>query len=290
MSSDTRYVLGVDGGATGCRVAIAGVDGTPVARAEGAEANVASDFDKALRHLTDAIGRAADQAGLDAATLAATPAWLGLAGAIDADTCARVEAALPFATVRVSDDRPTGMTGALDGRDGCLVATGTGSFLGRQAGDQRVFVGGWGLQVSDQASGAWLARNMLRAVVDHHDNMGPDSELLRGIVAEFGSVAEAVFFSLRATPTEFARYAPRIIAAASEGDAVARRLMQEGADWVAEGLRAMGATDGEAVCLIGGIGPYYADYLPDALTQNLLEPRGTSMDGAVLLARELAAG
>ncbi|WP_425052549.1 BadF/BadG/BcrA/BcrD ATPase family protein [Psychromarinibacter sp. S121] len=290
MTRTDTYVVGVDGGATGCRVAIARTDGTVVAGAEGAEANVASDFDKALKHLSEAIETARAKAGIDARTLAASPAWFGLAGAIDAATCDRVAAALPFDTVRVTDDRPTGMTGALGGRDGCLVATGTGSFLGRQAGTERFFVGGWGLQLSDQASGAWLARNLLRALVDHHDNMGPDSALLQDVLAEFGTVAAAVFFSLRATPTEFARLAPRIVAAAKDGDPVARRLMQEGADWVAEGLNAMGASDAEAVCLIGGIGPHYADYLPPALTRNLLEPRGTSLDGAVLLARELAAG
>lgn len=288
MTSTSDIRVAIDGGGSGCRVAICAPDGSLLARAEGPAANVASDFDTALKSLTDALETARAAAGLPADTLRNAPAWAGLAGAIEPAICARVAAALPLDNVEVTDDRPTAMTGALGGADGCIAATGTGSFFGRQAAGQRHFVGGWGLQLSDQASGAWLGRNLLRAVVNWQDGLGPASPLLEETLSVFGSPAEVAYFSLRAAPPDYAAHAPRVVVAAQQGDPVARRLMQEGADWIEHCLQTLGAAPGEPLCLTGGMGPHYAPYLAESRTAGLMTPQGNPLDGAVLLAMERA--
>ena len=79
--------------------------------------------------------------------------------------------ALPIDNVTVSDDRPTNMAGALGGTDGYVAAIGTGSFLGRQSGAEQRFIGGWGLRLGDEASGAWLGRRVLSRVLDWRDGV-----------------------------------------------------------------------------------------------------------------------
>lgn len=280
-------VVAVDGGGTKCRVAICGADGRPLAQATGGAANVSSDFAGALAEITATIDRARREAGLSEAALGACPAWLGLAGAIDAAMCERVARALPFARCRVTDDRPTAMAGALGARPGCIVAAGTGSFLGRQADGASRFVGGWGLQLSDQASGAWLGRGLLRAVIDWQDGMRGAAPLLERTLADFGSVRAVVEFSLVATPADYARLAPGIVAAAKDRDPAAEALMREGADWIGAGLRRLGWRQGEAICPTGGVGPHYAAYLPADLATAIAAPQGSELDGAIRLALSL---
>ncbi len=284
MEAKSDMVVAVDGGGTRCRAAICAADGSVLARAEGGAANVSSAFDGAVDTLRIVLEAARDAAGIDAEALAACPAWLGLAGAIDDALCAEVAARMPFARCRVSDDRPTAMAGALGGRDGCLIAAGTGSFLGRQAEGRHDFVGGWGLQLSDRASGAWLGRGLLTQVLDWHDGMRAETPLLARTMAGFGSPRAVVEFSLRAAPFDYAELAPAVVAAAEDGDATAQALLRAGADWIAAGLRRLGWQTAEAVCAVGGVGPHYAAYLPADISAALVPPEGSELDGAIRLA------
>lgn len=257
-------------------------------QAEGAPANVASDLDAAVAEIARLLEEARAAAGLPAGSLDAAPGWAGLAGAIDAETCARVARALPLSRVTVSDDRPTTMAGALGGRDGCLVAAGTGSFLGRQSDGKRRFAGGWGLVLSDRASGAWLGREALAAALDARDGLRRTTPLLTALLAERGGPSAVALFSLRATPADFARLAPRVVEAAGQGDGAAKALMRAGAAWIAEGLQALGWQEGEPICLTGGVGPSYADWLPHEFARSVVPARGNPLDGAIRLACEAA--
>jgi glucosamine kinase len=99
---------------------------------------------------------------------------------------------------------------------------------------------------------------------------------------------QIVGFVGQSSPSDFAGLAPEIIAAAAGGDPVARDLMLGGSDYLAQGLRALGHTDGSPICMIGGVAPHYADYLPLHMQACLTEAKGSPLDGALILARHLA--
>ncbi len=281
--------VGVDGGGTGCRAAICDGEGRVLGQGSGPAANVATSPEGALASVRAALEEARIAAGLSREALENGAAWVGLAGLIDPGQAERLRAGLTFRRLEVSDDRPTGMVGALGGRDGCLAAIGTGSFIGRQAGGARGFVGGWGWQISDQASGAWLGRGLLSRLADWQDGMATGSPLLERVLEQQGGLPAAVFFSLRAVPADYGRLARQVVEAAGE-DPAARDLMQAGADWILRALAALEREAGEPVCLIGGIGPHYAPFLPEEVRAALVAPEGSPLDGALRLARGLAQG
>ena len=64
--------------------------------------------------------------------------------------------------------------------------------------------------------------------------------------------------------------------------------MHDGAEQIARGLRLIGWQSGQPVCLTGGIGPYYAPFLPEDLRACLAKAQGEPLDGAISLARDLA--
>jgi glucosamine kinase len=63
--------------------------------------------------------------------------------------------------------------------------------------------------------------------------------------------------------------------------------MQDGADYIVNSLTALGYTAGAPLCLTGGLGPHYANYLPTSYNTNLIEPKGSALDGALLLALQM---
>ncbi len=290
MSDGPEHIIACDGGVSRCRVAIAQSGGAVLALAEGPAANPATSMSQAIACLQDTLADARRSAGLSAAQIKAAHAWFGLAGVINADIADEVARALPITAITVTDDRPTNMAGALGGADGFIAAIGTGSFLGHQNGTARQFVGGWGLRLGDQASGAWLGQRLLGHMLEWQDGLRDATPLLRQTFAHFGDDASAVvLFANDANPRAFADFAPRVVIAANSGDPAGLSLMQDGAAYIRQSLEILGFEPGDRLCFLGGLGPKYAKYLPAEFTANLTPPEGSALDGALTLAKGLSA-
>ncbi|MDI3337311.1 BadF/BadG/BcrA/BcrD ATPase family protein [Defluviimonas aestuarii] len=289
MKRHDSLTIGLDGGGTSSRAAlIFGFEGRRV-EAAGGPANV-SDFGGAIARINDLLERLAETAGISFGEVAGATAHVGLAGVMDAAMAARVAAALPFKRVVVTDDQPTMIAGALGDQDGAVAAIGTGSFIGRQTAGVIRVLGGWGFLLGDQASGAWLGRQLLQETLMAGDGMAPHSPLTAAIYKRFGNGSGIVAFALSSSPVDFATLAPEIVTAAKSGDAVAVRLMREGATYIESALTTLGLTEGETICMTGGLGPAYADWLGPGLASRIRAAEGTALDGALLLAARLAEG
>lgn len=284
-------MVGVDGGGTSCRAALrhgpVRLDGT------GTAANV-SDFDRAIDTICATVESLVQRAGLPPGSLGQGALHLGLAGVTGPTMAMRVGAALQArlgaGRITVSGDHVTTIAGALGARDGAVAGIGTGSFLGRQVGGRVQALGGHGFLLGDEASGAWLGKRILQDLLLAEDGILAHSDLTRDLLAEYGERPGVIAFALSARPADFARLAPRVLAAAGAQDPLAVRLMQQGADYIQSALRALGWSTGEALCLAGGLGPAYRDWLPDPVAQSLVAPQGGALDGALALAgRGLAA-
>ncbi len=285
-NSEDLILIGVDGGGTGCRVAVGTQSAGMLGHAEGGRANAASDPNLAIKNIVSTVAVAAQQAGIDTDALHGACAHLGLAGVMTSNDSARISSILPYANTTVTDDRPTAVTGALGGQDGFLLAVGTGTIIASSAGGALDYVGGWGFQVSDQASGGWLGRATLERVLLCHDGLADHTDLTRAVFSKFGNDPNAIVaFSISAKPGDFGTLAPDIIAAADVGDGWANEIMKDGADYLVRGLTKLGFQSGNALCFSGGVGPHYAQYLPPELLGGRVPPKGNALDGAFELAK-----
>lgn len=295
MSDSSNILLiAVDGGGTGCRAAIGTCSQGMIARAEGGRANFASDPELAIRNILAVVTLAAQNAGIAEAAIPAALngayAHLGLAGVMTSQDSARVASALPYACAIVTDDRQTAVAGALAGEDGALLSIGTGTIVAANTAEGFRAVSGWGFHVSDQASGAWLGRAALVQVLLCHDGIERHSPLTRALLAQFGDDPNAIVaFSMSAKAGDYATLAPEIIAQAQAGDPWGRKIMAIGADYLSRALAQVGFRSGDPLCLIGGVGPYYAEFLPPDLLIGRTPSRGTALDGAFHLAKLNAA-
>ena len=285
--------IGVDGGGTSCRIALIW-NGSRADVVTGS-ANVTTDAKGAVRTILTGIEVVATKVGVQLEDLRTCPVCLGLAGAIGDTETDFVAAALPFERVRVVDDRVTTLKGALGAATGAVAGIGTGSFLAHQKPGEIRLAGGYGLPLGDEASGAWLGREVLRKVLHVADGLAQPSPLTQTVFSQFGnSVAEIVAFSARAVPQDFGQFAPLTLDAADTGDAIGLQVVLAGAGYIVQSLTALDWHPGEPLCLMGGVGPRYREFLPREIRSVVSEPKGNALDAALemaaLLVPETAGG
>ena len=279
-------VIAIDGGGTQCRLALD--DGNSVRVAETGSANVSTDLDGALNEILAGLDSLAGRAGLDLDALSRTPAFVGLAGMTGATISERLRSALPFTHVRIEDDRAAALRGALGRADGAIAHCGTGSFFAAQCRGTMRFAGGWGPALGDEASAHFVGKAALGMTLKGIDRQHPASPLAERILADFEGAAGIVRFAGSASPSEFGALAPLVTEFAKQGDMIAEHVMRDGAQEISAMLQVIGWSNGQRICLTGGIGPCYAPYLPAGMQSDLTPPLDEPLAGALSLAAEFA--
>lgn len=274
-----NYLIGVDGGGSGCRAALADRSGRVLAQSDAGPANVSSDFDTAVANIRAALIALPVPDGL-------VHFHIGTAGAITPALRSQLAEALVVPSDCVSDDQLTTLWGATGGEDGAVAAIGTGSFVATIQDGWARFSGGWGLRAGDQASGAWLGMNALQNSLLAHDGIIPPCGLTTQLMDRYGSPIAIAQCLATADAHILAELAPVVVHAAQTGDALAIRLMQDGADYIAKALGGIGHRPEDPLYVAGGLGPHYAPYLLDDLTATITPAKGSALDGALMLARQ----
>lgn len=271
--------LGIDGGGSGCRAAVADAAGRVLGRGASGPANIATDPAGAAANIRAAAAAALAAAGGGVPAAVA----LGLAGANAAGAVDRLRPALPWPEARIVTDAVTATRGALGPADGVVAAIGTGSVFARQEDGAVRQVGGWGLAISDEGSGAWLGRALLARAVRAADGRGAATPLLSRLLTDHGGAEGIAALALAARPADLAALAAR---AAGSDDPVAEAVLAEATAEVAATVDHLRGGADLPVVFLGGLGPVYAARL--AGRWPIRAAAGSALDGALALARERA--
>ncbi|AJD41877.1 N-acetylglucosamine kinase protein [Rhizobium gallicum bv. gallicum R602sp] len=286
-----ELAIGIDGGGSSCRAAVADRRGNVLGRGKAGPANILSDLDGSLRNIVESAREALRDAGLPAETISKVSAVVGVAGANVGDYAARIGRALPFADSHVVTDALIALQGALGDSDGVIGAFGTGSvYKARRDGKLRG-IGGWGFIVGDQASGARLGRDLLEKSLLAYDKVRPSSPLTAKLMAEYGGDPERVVeFAHASKPKDFAGYAPLVFDYAAQGDEIAVGIIKNAALAIGENLDALLWPKCPAICLLGGLARPYEPWLAGRHKALLTEPKGDVLQGAIDLAVKFLQG
>ncbi|MFO1106648.1 MAG: BadF/BadG/BcrA/BcrD ATPase family protein [Amaricoccus sp.] len=279
--------LGVDGGGSGCRAAVADAAGRVLGTGEGGAANIMSDPETARSNILQAMATALAQSGTGA-TPQALHAVLGLAGANIAEASGWLAARLPFASARIVGDAEIAARGALGPADGVTAAIGTGSIFAIQRAGHVRTLGGWGFRLGDQGGGARLGQALLETALLAHDGLLPRSPLLDAVVAEAGGPQGLVRFAAVATPADFATLAPRLFTAEAAGDAAATAILARAEAEIAAPIDLLLAEGVDRLCFLGGLGRIFGQRLARRYGALIQPALGTGLDGALAMAREAA--
>jgi glucosamine kinase len=285
----TQFAIGIDGGGTSCRAAVADRMGTILGIGKAGAANIMSDPEGALANIVASARDAFANAGLDQAALQSSSVVLGAAGANIGPYGARIQEALPFAKSQVVTDSLIALQGALGRSDGVVGAFGTGSVYGARRGGKVTEIGGWGFIVGDQSSGARLGRDLLELALLAHDGVYSHSAITRIVLDEFaGDPQKIVEFAHVSKPGDFARYAPLVFSHALEGDAIAVQIVRKAAESIDQSLESLLWPECKTVCLLGGLAVAYRPWLGPDHQALVAEPKADALQGAVAFAIDLA--
>ncbi|MET9802016.1 BadF/BadG/BcrA/BcrD ATPase family protein [Streptomyces sp. NPDC006368] len=279
------WVLGVDSGGSGLRVALgapAGHAGTGRVDTGGAGTggvrlvdSVA--FEEPVRtgprgldagHLLERIVPAAEEllaragAGRSGAVTIGAVA-VGAAGMatlgdeLRANLPAALRRSLGADRLALAADAVTAYAGALGQRPGAVVAAGTGMIaLGTDLASWRR-ADGWGHLLGDCGSGAWIGRAGLEAALRAHDGRpGGSAALLARVEAVFGPppALPGRLYPRADRAAVLASFAPEVARCAADGDPVAADVLARAALHIAEAAAAV-CPPGDAVevAMTGGL-------------------------------------
>jgi glucosamine kinase len=286
-----EYYLGIDAGGSHTRARLVTSDGHVVGIGEAGPANARIGLPEALGAVEDAYSQALAQAGLDTSHLGSVRAGLGIAGLNRRGVLPSLqEHDFPFRSIAFASDAAIANLGAHAGGDGGIVIVGTGSIGFARVGEEVYTIGGYGFPISDEGSGADLGLSAVRRSLWARDGRTPHSAMTEEVLDYFGgSAGEIVDWAARATPTDYAEFAPMVMDHASDGDPIAEEIVQAAAHRLDRLIRVLLEKGAPSCCLMGGVAARMRDWLAASIRERLSEPLGDALDGAILLARTKAA-
>ena len=138
----------------------------------------------------------------------------------------------------VTHDGFIALSGALAGADGIVTIAGTGSFTFGRRGSRTMRAGGWGYLYGDEGGGFWIARQALRAALRYEEGWGPKTALRAILLDATRAISANDVLHRLYTPdwprSQVARLAVEVDAAAQAGDEVAREILNEAGDLLAD--------------------------------------------------------
>jgi N-acetylglucosamine kinase-like BadF-type ATPase len=235
------YVIGIDGGGTGTRGALADTAGRVHSFACGEATN---HYEVGIESAHSVLCSLVDELreNLDKDNDHIVGLCMGLAGVgrpEDKELFSNLLPNLPGGdNGLVVNDAVIALAGGTLSDVGILAISGTGSiYFGRDKSGQTRRVGGWGTLLGDEASGYQMGLEGLRAVVRSHDGREMETILTQSMLdrLEMTAVEELVRWSLsdQRTKSEIAQLAGEVIIAAHEKDSVACRIVGKAADEIA---------------------------------------------------------
>ncbi|MCM2392348.1 N-acetylglucosamine kinase [Streptomyces albipurpureus] len=311
-----RWVLGVDSGGSGMRVALVDAAAPPDADAPPAlvstnPVRTGSDGIDAAHLLEQLLPMArsllSTVGGESLAAVAIGAAGMAtIGGHLRAELPAALRGALKVRRLALASDAVTAYAGALGQRPGVVVAAGTGLVaLGTDLTNWRR-ADGWGHLLGDSGGGAWIGRTGLEAALRAYDGRrGGSTALLVAAESLFGAVEglPAAIYPRADRPAVLASFAPHVARCAAEGDEVSAGILALAARHIADAAGTAypaGATgresDGYEVALTGGLlklgdplcVPLRAELSGQLPRVRQVSATGDPLAGSVLLASALS--
>jgi N-acetylglucosamine kinase-like BadF-type ATPase len=203
--------------------------------------------------------------------------------------------------LQVTSDAEIAFEGAFGGKDGIMTIVGTGSIALGKFKNKIFRCGGWGIELDDEGSGAWIGREGLTAVVRALDGRGKATSLAKEIEQLFPTInleePRTIVKAYAERAFEYQNLTPYVMKCAENGDEVCMKIIVDSAKHLAELPNAIikNVKDRPVnVALMGGIidaNTILKDLLEEEIRKNsnlnIVKPIGSALDGAISMGMNL---
>jgi N-acetylglucosamine kinase-like BadF-type ATPase len=204
--------------------------------------------------------------------------------------------------VIVTSDAAIALEGALNGDEGMVLIGGTGTIaLGKTADGTIMRCGGWGIELDDMGSGAWIGREGLTAVVRALDGRGAKTEFAEVLASHYAMVdldnPRTIVSAYGERVFEYHNLTPLVMETAVKGDKVCLDIINRAAAHLYELVEALSKrfkSTPVKIALMGGM--LESDTLLSKLVHEMIaknkkltivEPKGSALDGALALGQKV---
>lgn len=303
-------IIGIDGGGTRTR-GILYRNGEIQARSNAGTTRVGTvgvgeSSERILNVITDLCAQKdLDTAELDAVVVGLAGVWLDEEKKRSTQlikTLARTQK-MTLNDLIVISDAELAVEGAFNGDNGIVMIVGTGSIgLGKLGKDKLIRCGGWGIELDDEGSGAWIGREGLTAVVRAIDGRGNPTALTQVFCDMFPTVdiqqPRTIVKAYSDRSFEYHMLTPLVMKCAEENDKVCLEIINRAAYHLMEILetlhRQYKPKGAMPVALLGGIienntllAKLLFDKIKDHKYLKLNEAKGNALDGAIAIGIKL---
>ena len=242
----SKYVIGIDGGATKTAAVVCDLKKSILAEAHTGGSNALNiGFDTAAQTILDLIEEC--RRTLDCTISRFGSIVAGLAGMgreadrLDMESLLKkiaVERGWHLTDVSVESDARITLEGAFGGKPGIVIIAGTGSLVvAKDAKGAMHRAGGWGRIIGDDGSAYDIGREALRAVAHAIDGTGPKTALTKLLAVNFNlDSQESIINAVYKNSFDIAGIAPFVIQAAGKSDAAADEILRKEAFLLADGV------------------------------------------------------
>lgn len=204
----------------------------------------------------------------------------------------------------VISDAEIALEGVLGGNNGIALIAGTGTItLGKIKDGEIVRSGGWGIELDDEGSGAWIGREGLNAIVRGIDGRSEQTALYDMLIEQYpmlkkdkprtivSAYAERIF--------EYHTLTPMVMKCAENGDAICYDIIDRSAKHLVDNIMSVrrkyiNSKDIIEVACMGGMLEndtlllrLLNTYLQEVQSISVVRPVGTALEGALRLGHKL---
>ncbi|MBC3765651.1 BadF/BadG/BcrA/BcrD ATPase family protein [Neptunicella marina] len=284
-----EYILGVDGGGTKTIGRMVHIASGRMWEQKSGPSSLTNDFSSAVSVIQTLVKQLCLQSQ---ATVQQTAAVMGLAGGGSPERAASLQTALAlsFDDLFICNDARTSLFGANKGQPIAMVALGTGSVGARLDADgQTSFFGGWGFAAGDEGGGAKLGLHAVKCALTEIDRYAQlRSRLARALGDKIGDNRKDILNWLSvATPTDYAQFSHLVFEYAGDCP-VASNIVLIHSQQVEQLISTTLGDTQLSLVMLGGLAKPSQSFLSSQCLERLVEPLGTALDGACLLAEKRA--
>ncbi len=295
MSSDIRYLLGIDGGGTKTEFLLTDLSGREIRRLFLGNSNpVNKGIENTFKVLKEGITEICKNADISK-----TSVFAGIAGSKSGDNQKLISDFLSgfgFCSFACGSDIDLALEVALKGENGTAVIMGTGIVAYSRFGETLHRTGGYGYMIDKGGSGFHFGSDALNSAFRYIDCKDGSKTILKLIEETLGKNLESCIAEIYSGgPSYVASFAPVVFEAHKLGDSVATEIIDrnasEAAKIINDARKALSFSD-EKIVICGGLCkqkdilfPYLMKYIEGDAKLTFLDE--AMVNGAITLAKRL---